>query len=245
MSITGCWRSGLLYAPNTSCTFSSRSSRATPDRATPSRSVARGCAARCAWVRHDELLSRRMPPHADYPTRRSSPLSRPGKPRRWHTWQPTISVLRRTRLGPSAPLRRPVRRRRHASGNERGSEKDSPRRFGNWSSTTSEVEARSAGMYSTTEIGPFGRGGQTSRALPARSLTAGEPGPLGLVLGQRDRLTVGLTCFVVPAEPAEQVGAGGVERVVRAEVQVVDDGEGYLRSVELGNGDRAVQRDDR
>ena len=40
------------------------------------------------------------------------------------------------------------------------------------------------------------------RALPARSLTAGEPGPLGLVLGQRDRLTVGLTCFVVPAEPA-------------------------------------------
>lgn len=39
-------------------------------------------------------------------------------------------------------------------------------------------------------------------ALPARSLTAGEPGPLGLVLGQRDRLAVGLTCFVVPAEPA-------------------------------------------
>ena len=47
-----------------------------------------------------------------------------------------------------------------------------------------------------------GRDGQTSRALPARSLTAGEPGPLGLVLGQRDRLAVGLTCFVVPAEPA-------------------------------------------
>jgi hypothetical protein len=59
------------------------------------------------------------------------------------------------------------------------------------------------------------------RALLARSLTAGEPGPLGLVLGQRDRLTVGLTCFVVSAEPAEQVGAGGVERVVGAQVQVV------------------------
>jgi hypothetical protein len=41
-----------------------------------------------------------------------------------------------------------------------------------------------------------------SRALPARSLTAGEPGPLGLGLGQRDRLAVGLTGFVVPAEPA-------------------------------------------
>jgi hypothetical protein len=48
-----------------------------------------------AWVRgqvrmgmRDELLSRRMPPPADYPTRRSSPLSRPGKPRRWHTCSP-------------------------------------------------------------------------------------------------------------------------------------------------------------
>jgi hypothetical protein len=61
---------------------------------------------------HDELLSRRMPPHADYPTRRSSPLSRPGKPRQWHTWQPTIWVLRRTRLGPSPPLHPPVRLRR-------------------------------------------------------------------------------------------------------------------------------------
>ena len=42
-------------------------------------------AAICAWVTHDELLSRRMPRHVDYPTRRSSPLSRPGKLRRWHT----------------------------------------------------------------------------------------------------------------------------------------------------------------
>jgi hypothetical protein len=100
-------------------------------------------AAMCAWVTHDRLLSRRMPPPADYPTRRSSPLSRPGKPRRWHTWQPTIWVLRRTRLGPSAPLRPPVRLWRHGSGNESRSEKDSPRRFENWSSMTSEVEARS------------------------------------------------------------------------------------------------------
>jgi hypothetical protein len=41
-----------------------------------------------------------------------SPVSRPGKPRRWDTWQPTIWVLRRTRLGPSAPLRPPLRLRR-------------------------------------------------------------------------------------------------------------------------------------
>ena len=160
--------------------FSTRSSRATPDRATPSMSVARGSATRYAWVTHDELLSRRMPPHADYPTRRSSPLSRPGKPRRWHTWQPTIWVLRRTRLGPSPPLHPPVRLRRHASGNESGSEKDSPRRFESWSSMTSEVEARSAGTYSTTDIGPSSpptliatdhSGAPASRSLVARDAT--------------------------------------------------------------------------
>ena len=78
-----------------------------------------------------------------------------GKPRRWHTWQPTIWVLRRRRSGLSAPLRPPVRLRRHGSGNESRSEKDSPRRFENWASMTSEVEARSGGTYSTTYIGPF------------------------------------------------------------------------------------------
>jgi hypothetical protein len=93
-------------------------------------------AAMWAWVTHDELLSRRTPPH---------------------TWQPTIWVQRRRRLGPSAPLRPPVRLRRHASWNESRSEKDSPRRFENWSSMTSEVEARSAGTYSTTHIGPLRR----------------------------------------------------------------------------------------
>src|SRR5829696_1047504 len=76
--------------------LSTRSSHATPDRATPLMPVASGSAARCAWVTHDELPSRRMPPHADYAARRSSPLSRPGKPRRSHTWQLTIWVLRRT-----------------------------------------------------------------------------------------------------------------------------------------------------
>jgi hypothetical protein len=47
------------------------------------------------------------------------------------------------------------RPRRHGYGNESGREKDSPRRFENWSSMTSEVEARSAGTYSTTDIGRF------------------------------------------------------------------------------------------
>src|ERR687897_3232362 len=97
-----------------------------------------------------------MPPHADCPTRRSSPLSQPGKPRRCHTWQPTIWVLPRTRSGQSAHLRLLARRRPHAFGNESGSEKDSPRRFENWSSMTSEVEVQSAGTYSTTDIGLFG-----------------------------------------------------------------------------------------
>jgi hypothetical protein len=94
-------------------------------------SVARGSAARCAWVTHDELLSRRMPPH---------------------TWQPTIWVLRRTRLGTSAPLRPPVRLRRHAPGNESGSEKDFP--VENWSSMTSDVEARSAGRIRRLTLAP-------------------------------------------------------------------------------------------
>src|SRR5829696_8502936 len=96
-----------------------------------------------------------MRPHADYPTRLGSPLSRPAKPRRWHTWQPTIWVLRRTRSGRSALLRPPLRLGRPAFGNGSGSEKDSRRRFENWSSMTSEVEARSAGTYSTTDIGLF------------------------------------------------------------------------------------------
>src|SRR5215216_4464253 len=111
-----------------------------------------------------------MRPHADYPTRLGSPLSRPAKPQRWHTWQPTIWVLRRTRSGRSALLRPPLRLGRLAFGNGSGSEKDSRRRFENWSSMTSEVEARSAGTYLTTDIGPF-------VALPLRSrpITAARP----------------------------------------------------------------------
>jgi len=65
-----------------------------------------------AWIRGDLRMgdSRRAAFAANaaargLPDRLNSPLSRPGKPPRCHTWQPTTWVLRRTRSGPSAPLR--------------------------------------------------------------------------------------------------------------------------------------------
>src|SRR3954452_17336386 len=76
-------------------------------------------------------------------------------------------------------------------------------------------------------------------ALPA------QVGALGGVLGGGDRGAVRLLGFDAPAEPAEQVGAGGVPRVVARERQPVDRGEGDLRAVQLCDRDRAVECDDR
>src|SRR3954449_1171557 len=76
-------------------------------------------------------------------------------------------------------------------------------------------------------------------ALPA------QVGALGGVLGGGDRGAVRLLGFDAPAEPAEQVGAGGVPRVVARERQPVDRGEGDLRAVQLRDRDRAVECDDR
>jgi hypothetical protein len=93
------------------------------------------------------------PRHVDCPTRRSSPLLRPGKQLRWPTSQPMTWELRRMRSGqPLLPLS-PVRQSQHASGNETGSEKEFPRRFESWSLMISSVEARSAGTPSTTDAG--------------------------------------------------------------------------------------------
>ena len=47
------------------------------------------------------------------------------------------------------------------------------------------------------------------------------------------------------AEPAQQVGADGVEEVVAVEVELVDERERGLRPVDLGDRDGAVERDDR
>jgi len=107
-------------------------------------------------VRLTKPLSWRMPPHVDCPTRRSSPLLRPGKRWRWRMSQPTTWELRRMRSGLPLLQLWPVRQSQHASGNETGSEKEFPRRFESWSLMTSSIEARSAGTSSTTDrCGPL------------------------------------------------------------------------------------------
>src|SRR5512139_2624517 len=70
-------------------------------------------------------------------------------------------------------------------------------------------------------------------------------GALGGVAGGGDGGVVGLLRLGAAAESAEQVGAGGVPCVVARERQPVDQGEGDFRAVQLGDRDRAVERDDR
>ncbi len=74
---------------------------------------------------------------------------------------------------------------------------------------------------------------------------AAEVGAFGRVLGGVDRGVVGVLRLSASTEPAQQVGAGGVPRVVLGERQPVDQREGDLRAVQLGDGDRAVEGDDR
>src|SRR6266851_5760627 len=66
----------------------------------------------------------------------------------------------------------------------------------------------------------------------------GSPGDRGLIGGR------GLS---IPAEPAEQIGADRVEEVVAVQVrgQVVHDHERGRRSVDFGERNGAVERDDR
>lgn len=68
---------------------------------------------------------------------------------------------------------------------------------------------------------------------------------LGGVLGGVDRGVVRCLRLGAPSEPAEQVGADGMPRVIAGEGQPVDQGEADVRSVELRDRDRAVERDDR
>src|SRR5690606_1098478 len=81
-----------------------------------------------------------------------------------------------------------------------------------------------------------------ARVRDARGRSAGrvatldEERDLGGVVGEPDRGVVGGSRLVVAAVSAQQVGAGGVERVVAVESvpQRLDRGEGDLRSVHLG-----------
>src|SRR5581483_634259 len=81
---------------------------------------------------------------------------------------------------------------------------------------------------------------------PATELgqAGGQELALGGVLGSVQGGLILACRFRVAAEAAQQVGADGVEQVVAVQVQFVDQVERAARAVDLGDRDRAVQRDD-
>src|SRR5579864_487914 len=72
-----------------------------------------------------------------------------------------------------------------------------------------------------------------------------EEGALALVRRQLERAAVRVGGVVALAEPAQEVGARGVEEVVALERQPVEQREAGARAVRHRDGDRAVQLDDR
>src|SRR4051812_39593598 len=75
---------------------------------------------------------------------------------------------------------------------------------------------------------------------------AGEVRRLGRVAGELDGAVVRRAGVVAAADATEEVGAGGVEGVVAGQRvrEPVDGREGDVGAVELGDGDRAVERHD-
>ena len=69
--------------------------------------------------------------------------------------------------------------------------------------------------------------------------------PLGAVVGQRPRPTVGGERLLSPAQAPEQLGPGRMEVPVVVEAQPIDDPESGFGAIHLGDGDRPVQLDDR
>ncbi len=74
------------------------------------------------------------------------------------------------------------------------------------------------------------------RRRKARSAAFSVPASAALVLER---------CLFLAAKAPEQVGADGVEHVISVELELVDEDERCFRSLDLGYGDRAVERDDR
>src|SRR5438128_1291962 len=68
---------------------------------------------------------------------------------------------------------------------------------------------------------------------------------LSHILGEGDRRLVRQRCLGVAPQATEQIGANRVEHVIATEVEAVDKGERRVRSLDLGDRDRAVERDDR
>ena len=67
---------------------------------------------------------------------------------------------------------------------------------------------------------------------------------LRALLGELESACVGRAGFVVAAEASEQVGTRGVVVAVVVEIGLFEQLECCACSLELGNGDRAVHRDD-
>src|SRR5205823_10949969 len=65
--------------------------------------------------------------------------------------------------------------------------------------------------------------------------------PLGGILGAGDRRLVRSRRFSVTSKAAEKVGSDGVEQVVAIELEAVQESECGIRSLDLGDRDRAVQ----
>jgi hypothetical protein len=84
-------------------------------------------------------------------------------------------------------------------------------------------------------------------ALPQLVAAAGQVGGLGAVARQLDGFVVGRARLVPTAQPAQQVGAGGVVGVIAGQpvLKTVDGCECHLRAVELGDRDGPVEGDDR
>src|SRR5215813_8090341 len=65
---------------------------------------------------------------------------------------------------------------------------------------------------------------------------------LGGVLGTGNGCCVRLGCLGLAAQAAQQVRPDGVVQVVALEIEAVYQGEAGGRAIDLGDGDRAVQR---
>jgi hypothetical protein len=95
------------------------------------------------------------------------------------------------------------------------------------------VDHREAGAQTEAVTGWCGsRGGQLVAATD-------EVRRLGGVAGQPDGPVVRRPRLLAPAQPAQQVGAGGVEGVVALQRQTVNLGQRTIRAVDLGDRDRA------
>ena len=88
---------------------------------------------------------------------------------------------------------------------------------------------------------PLAAGDSAPPNLRATSL---QEGALPGVLRDRYRRGVGASRFLCPAEAAEEIRSNGVQQVVVAKWQRIDELEARFEAVDLGTGDGAVELDD-